>query len=154
MDRKFLLGVLGVIVGGLLLPYSASAQGPTGICYYNTSNPSAGCVPVTTVRPLPVLTTISRYTPKGFCTLGSLAASQLLSSCAGGIPTGANYAVICAVSQGVNWRDDGVAPTAANGGGMPLVAGSCFAYNADMTALRFIQTASSAVINVSFYQGT
>lgn len=32
---------------------SAHSQGPMGLCTYNTLNPSAGCVPVTSNTPLP-----------------------------------------------------------------------------------------------------
>ena len=95
-----------------------------------------------------------RSTPNGFCTLSSMSGSTLLSTCAGGIPSGTNYAVICAKAQAVNWRDDGTAPTAADGGGMTLPAGSCMPYNGNFTALRFIQLSGGAVLQVSFYRGT
>lgn len=94
-----------------------------------------------------------RQVPLGFCTLSSMSASTLLSTCSGGIPSGTSYAVICASTQGVNWRDDGTAPTGTTGsGGLPLAAGQCMSYNGTFTALRFIQLTSGAILGISFYR--
>lgn len=94
-----------------------------------------------------------RQTPLGFCSLSSMSTATLLSSCSGGIPTGTTYAVICAYTQGVTWRDDGVAPTATAGsGGQGISAGQCIPYNGTFTAIQFIQQTSGAVLGVAFYK--
>lgn len=96
-----------------------------------------------------------RNVPLGFCTLSSMSASTLLSTCSGGIPAGTSYAVICAYAQGIVWRDDGTAPTATPGtGGQGLAAGQCLPYNGTFTAMRFIQQASGAIVGIAFYRGS
>jgi hypothetical protein len=68
-------------------------------------------------------------------------------------PTGLNQkpvlALIVAETVGVRWRDDGVDPTASVG--MPLAPGVPFAYDGDLTRIRFIQQSASATLNVSYY---
>jgi hypothetical protein len=72
---------------------------------------------------------------------------------ASGAPTQATYAVICAYTQAINWRDDGVAPTGTVGsGGMGLTAGSCIPYDGTFTAFQAIQQTSGAILGVSFYK--
>jgi hypothetical protein len=61
----------------------------------------------------------------------------------------ATYAVIQAESKAVRWRDDGTAPTASVG--MNLTAGQELRYDGDLNAIRFIETAASAILNVSYY---
>jgi hypothetical protein len=67
--------------------------------------------------------------------------------------TGANQkpvlALIVAETQGVRWRDDGTDPTSSVG--MPLATGVPFAYDGDLSRIRFIQQSASAVLNVSYY---
>lgn len=58
-------------------------------------------------------------------------------------------AVISVETQGVRWRDDGVAPTATIG--MPLSAGATFVYDGDLTQIRFIQQVAGAILNISYY---
>jgi hypothetical protein len=90
------------------------------------------------------------------------------SMTAAGIPPFAKYVLLCASTQNVNWRDDGVAPTASASGGQPIPASStngpnCIGYNATLQAsttlpggsisnLQFIQQAATAALNASFYQ--
>lgn len=82
-----------------------------------------------------------------------MSAATGLASCSSGIPAGTSYAVICAYTQGVVWRDDGVAPTGTPGtGGMGLFSGQCLPYNGTFTAIQFIQQAGGAVLGVSFYR--
>jgi hypothetical protein len=68
-------------------------------------------------------------------------------------PTGSfqqpTFALIIAETQGVRWRDDGVAPTASEG--MPLAAGTALQYDGDLTKIRFIQQTASAKLNISYY---
>lgn len=63
----------------------------------------------------------------------------------------ARKALIQATGQSVRWRDDGTAPTASVG--MVLAAGDSLVYEGDLSAIRFIQTTNSAVLNVSYYSG-
>jgi hypothetical protein len=52
-------------------------------------------------------------------------------------------------TQGVRWRDDGVAPTASVG--FPLSPGDVLVYDGDLKSIRFIQQAASATLNVVYY---
>jgi hypothetical protein len=80
----------------------------------------------------------------GYQQITSLSASTALT-----VPTGATMALIVAETQGVRWRDDGVAPTASVG--MPLATGVSLSYDGDLKAIRFIQQTASATLNVSYY---
>ena len=59
------------------------------------------------------------------------------------------FALITAETQGVRWRDDGIAPTASVG--MPLAAGVTLQYDGDLTGIRFIEQTAGAKLNVSYY---
>ena len=52
-------------------------------------------------------------------------------------------------TQGVRWRDDGVAPTATVG--FPLSPGDVLEYDGDLKSIRFIEQAASAKLNVVYY---
>jgi len=94
----------------------------------------------------------TRYVPQGFCALSSLSAAVGLSSCSGGIPAAAGFALICAYAQAINYRDDGVAPTGTAGtGGQGISAGQCIWYSSALSQLQFIQQAGGAILGVSFY---
>jgi hypothetical protein len=87
--------------------------------------------------------------PKGYQQITALSASTALT-----IPDGARYALIEAETQAVRYRDDGTAPTA--GIGMLLAPASATAYIAlwytgKLSALRFIEVAASAKLNISYY---
>ncbi len=71
-----------------------------------------------------------------------------------GIPQGVTYAVICAASQAVNYRDDGGTPTNTVGtGGQTIPAGVCIGYTGTNFAnLKFIEQAASATLSLSFYR--
>jgi hypothetical protein len=58
-------------------------------------------------------------------------------------------ALITPETQGVRWRDDGVAPTAAIG--MPLAAGVTLQYDGDLNKIKFIEQTASAKLNISYY---
>ena len=58
-------------------------------------------------------------------------------------------AIIIPETQGVRWRDDGVAPTASVG--MPLAAGVALQYDGDLTKIKFIEQTASAKLNISYY---
>lgn len=65
------------------------------------------------------------------------------------IPASAREAFVVCTTQTVNWRDDGVAPTASVG--MPLPPLQAFPYTGDLAAIQFIQTTATASCNVSYY---
>ena len=60
-----------------------------------------------------------------------------------------SIAMITPETQGVRWRDDGVAPTASVG--MPLAAGTTLQYDGDLTKIQFIEQTASAKLNISYY---
>lgn len=69
-----------------------------------------------------------------------------------GAPQAADYAVVCAYGEAVNYRDDGTAPTSSTGtGGQGIAAGNCIGYNGTMTNLQFIQLTGGAAVGVTFY---
>jgi hypothetical protein len=95
---------------------------------------------------------IQRAVPLGFITCG-VASATLLSACSTGVPASATYAMICATTQGINYRDDGVAPTATVGsGGIGIASGTCITYAGNLLAIQFIQQSATAVLGVAFYR--
>ena len=100
-----------------------------------------------------------RQVPLGFCTDSSLGSAVGLASFTGtacSVPANlvqATYAVICAYTSGVVWRDDGTAPTGTPGtGGQGIAANQCIPYNGTFTAIQFIQQSSGAIIGVALYR--
>lgn len=87
---------------------------------------------------------IRNNTPLGFEQIDDLSAAEPLT-----VPFGAGVALLQAESQAVRWRDDGVAPTSSVG--MLLAPGETFAYTGSLSAIRFIEAAGGAVLNVSYY---
>lgn len=85
------------------------------------------------------------YSIAGYQQITSLSSSTALT-----VPSGATIALICAETSGVRWRDDGTAPTASVG--MPLAAGQCQQYGIRLSAMLFIQQASGAILDVSYYR--
>lgn len=85
-------------------------------------------------------------TSKGFQQITSLSSSTALT-----VPSGAKVALIQAETQSVRWRPDGstTAPTASVG--MVLAAGETLPFTGDLSAIRFIETAASAKLNVSYF---
>jgi hypothetical protein len=78
-----------------------------------------------------------------------------LSACSGGIPNGAQYALICNEGTAARWRDDGTAPTTTVGqilGTGTATAPICAGFSTTLSALQFIAESGSAVLDVSFYQ--
>ena len=57
------------------------------------------------------------------------------------------WALICAETAGVRWRDDGTAPTASVG--QPLAAGQCFQYAGPLLTIQFIAQTGSPVLDIS-----
>lgn len=82
--------------------------------------------------------------PLGYEQITSLSAAAALT-----VPAGAAVAVIEAETQAVRWRDDGTDPTATVG--MPLPTGRVFVYAGALSAIKFIEQAASAKLNVNYY---
>jgi hypothetical protein len=57
--------------------------------------------------------------------------------------------LIQAEAKDVRWRDDGTDPNSSVG--MLLAAGSSMLYDGDMNAIRFIEAAASAKLNIVYY---
>lgn len=74
----------------------------------------------------------------------SLSASTALT-----VPGRAKAALIQAETQSVRFTDDGSTPTATVG--MRLLKDSTMWYDGKLTALRFIEEAASAKLNVLYY---
>jgi hypothetical protein len=84
--------------------------------------------------------------PAGWQRITSLPSAATLT-----VPASAKIALIQCETQNVRFRDDGTDPEA--GVGMLMVAGNPpFLYTGDLSALRFIETAASASLNVLYYQ--
>jgi hypothetical protein len=71
------------------------------------------------------------------------------------IPTNARAALIQAVDNDINWRDDGTNAAVTSGnGGMLLVAGETFFYVGRLEAFTAIEAVATetAGINISYYK--
>jgi hypothetical protein len=71
-------------------------------------------------------------------------------SVAQGIRVDGRVAVIQALNQHVRWRDDGPDPTPTTG--QRINAGDSFLYTGDLRAIKFIEEAAGAELNISTYQ--
>lgn len=83
--------------------------------------------------------------PAGYQQLTGLSSAKALT-----VPDGAFSMLLCPESQGVRYRDDGVAPTASTG--MPIAAGEKFPFTGDLTKFLFIEQSASATLNISYYK--
>ena len=84
--------------------------------------------------------------PLGFQQITDVSASTALT-----VPNFASMALIQCTAQNVRWRDDGTDPIATVG--MLIYAGDIgFWYTGDLAAIRFIEAAATAVLNVSYYK--
>lgn len=81
--------------------------------------------------------------------LGYQQITDLSSSTTLTVPSGSTLAVIQCTAQNVRWRDDGTAPTATVG--MQLAPGDYFFYTGELSNIRFIEEAASAVLNISYF---
>lgn len=81
----------------------------------------------------------------GHARLTSLATAAGLT-----VPAGATACYLRCETQPVRFRDDGTDPTATTG--MLLLAADVpFFYDGNLNAIKFIETAASAALNVAFY---
>lgn len=65
------------------------------------------------------------------------------------IPAGSGRALIECESQQVRWRDDGTNPTSSVGHVMS--PGDILSYDAALPVIKFIEVASGAKLNISYY---
>lgn len=90
--------------------------------------------------------------PLGYCQLTLSGTAALVSTCTGGIPIGAMYAIILDETANSRWRDDGTAPTTTVGMLLTDTAGlNQINYSGDLTKLQFIAVTGSPVLDISFY---
>lgn len=89
-----------------------------------------------------------RYQPVGYQQITNVAAAVGVTVPAAGDGK-ACAALIQAETQNIRWRDDGTNPTAAVGN--LLVAGGDMWYEGDLNAIKFIEVAASAKVNVNFF---
>ena len=76
--------------------------------------------------------------------------TSLSSSTALTVPAGAHYALIKAESQDVRFRMGGEVPTSSVG--ILLFAGDYMLFNGELSELRFIEVAASALLNVQYFK--
>lgn len=65
------------------------------------------------------------------------------------VPGGAQRALLICTAQNVRFRDDGTNP--ASDTGIQLPKNTLFWYTGDLSAIKFIEEAASAVLEVSYY---
>ena len=90
----------------------------------------------------------------GYDSLDDVSTAKGLANGVGAaIPANARYALVQAIDNDVNWRDDGTAPQTGNQGGFRLVANDSFLYTGDLKKIKFIESVSgsTADVNVVFY---
>lgn len=84
-----------------------------------------------------------------------ISAAQLASATNLAVPPGANIAEICVWTAGVNYRENGLVPTGAVTGGMPVVGTgttpSCFQYAGPLATVKFILISGSPTMSVFYY---
>jgi hypothetical protein len=91
--------------------------------------------------------------PLGYSQIADLSTAKGLGAgTLGSIPAGAAYALVVAETQDVRWCDDGTTPTGSLG--MLLKAGTVLTYDGPLAAIKFIQAAASAKLNISFYKAS
>ena len=83
--------------------------------------------------------------PLGYEQDGTISGATALPN----IPAEARLALVIVTGQDCRWRDDGTDPDASTG--MLLKTDTMFWYNGDLSAFKIIETAVSAVLNVSYY---
>lgn len=101
-------------------------------------------IPADSTHGLPVRS-VGLYTPNGYQQLTSISGATGLT-----VPTGSVIAEICDEGDEARYRDDGTNPTTTVG--MPVPAGTCFQYAGLLTAIKFIDTSSGAIVDVSYYK--
>ena len=82
--------------------------------------------------------------------LGHAKLTTLTTAVGLAVPQGATACILRCETQPVRFRDDGTDPTSATG--MLLLAADVpYFYDGNLNAIKFIETAASAALNVAFY---
>lgn len=81
---------------------------------------------------------------RGYQQITSLSSATSLT-----VPENTTFAMIGVESQAVRYRSDGTAPTTSVG--KQLAAGQEMKYTGNLKALQFIEVASGAKLNISYY---
>lgn len=137
--------LLGLCLGLLASPALAQNGGLLFQCQTPSAHPPTGIVcPVNAANGLPEVPGYA--TALGYQQITSLSSATSLT-----VPVGATRAVIVAEAQSVRWRDDGTAPTATIGM-IQLTTTNPLAYSGNLAALSFIETTSSAKLDISYYR--
>lgn len=84
--------------------------------------------------------------PNGFQRITTLSSSIGLTP---PLP-GSRLAIIRTETQDIRWRDDGTNPTSTIG--LLMSVGDVFLYTGDLSKFKMIETAASAVVQVSYYK--
>lgn len=136
----------GYIAGQIVQFSNSGGNLPTGL----TAGTNYFVVPITTST-FSVSATPGGALVNTSATQAGVQSSQPVSL---GVPTGgARMAVMCAETQNIRWRDDGVTPTATVG--MLLVTGGIYAcqlYSGQLSAFQFIPAAAGGILDVSYYR--
>lgn len=91
-----------------------------------------------------------QFQPLGFQSISvtNAAVSQLT------VPEGTKFALVQAVTQDLNWRDDGVDPTNAAGGGMVIhIADEPVSFVGNIASAKFISVNAAGSKLVASYYG-
>lgn len=91
---------------------------------------------------------MSGLVPIGYQQITSLSAATGLT-----VPAGAITAIVQATGQAVRFRDDGTNPTASVGETLGVGLTATVSGRETLAAIRFIETAASAKLDVSYYGG-
>lgn len=91
--------------------------------------------------------TAMRAVPLGFQQITDLSSAVGLT-----VPPGTTFALITCSGQAVRFRDDGTDPTDAIGVLMPTGV-AAFEYSGALSAIKFIETASAATLEILYYNG-
>lgn len=83
--------------------------------------------------------------PNGFQRITSLASATALT-----VPAGTRMCWIQPETQDIRWCDDGTTPTTSIGHLIRI--NQTFEYTGDMAAIRLIEIAASATVNVVYYK--
>lgn len=137
---------LGIVAFATLLtlsPVAAYVNSVVGVCdTAATATPS--CLVPGPNGGFPV--TPGKLTPLGYQQLSTISSATALT-----IPAGATVAYVTAESGTVRYRDDGTNPTTTVG--TPLTQGFTLIYVATpLTAVKFIDTSTGAVLSVNYYK--
>lgn len=112
----------------------------------NGNNNPWGAIPVYTVGG-----SVPTFAGGGIVALGLEYVTGLSGAKGLTVPAGATAASIQVMGQPVQYRDDGVHPTAVAGGGIMLLPTQTIPYNVALDDIEFIETVSGAYLVVLYY---